>query len=612
LNEGTNAGRSTGVPIAPSIDPAVRAAGGVVGGRHIDLLRITALAVLLGIAAAIAAELLTALIGLITSLAFHGEWSTRLASPAGHGLGPAVVLVPVAGALIVGVMARFGSSAIRGHGIPEAMEQVLLNESRIPARITLLKPVSAAISIGTGGPFGAEGPIIATGGALGSLIGQALHTTADERKTLLASGAAAGMAATFGAPVSAVLLAIELLLFEYRVRSLLPVAFAASAAAAIRAILHGPDPIFPMAAVGVATGGAMLGYVVIGALCGLLAAGITRLLFRIEDFFETLPIHWMWWPALGAIVVGVVGFIEPATMGVGYDNIIGLLQGSLAGRALLALVALKLVSWIVALGSGTSGGTLAPLFTIGGGFGALVGAAAAAAAPGLGIDAGVAGLVGMAATFAGASHAVLASVVFAFETTREPLSLLPLLAGCAASLLVARSVMRTSIMTEKLARRGTHVDIDYAIDYLAQVPVRDVLSPDPTILRDDEFVEEVRDRMAAGDARFDHHGFPVLDEGDRLMGVVTRRDLLAFDVPMTARVRDLVRRSPVTCFPEDSARAAADVMVRARVGRLVVVSPAKPHDVVGILTRSDLLEAHERRLRAREHRERTLGRKQLD
>src|SRR5690606_19186993 len=352
---------------------------------------------------------------LITNIVFFHRVSLEMVSPASADLGPWMVAVPVAGAVIIGLMARFGSPAIRGHGIPEVMEKVLHGESRIPVRLMVLKPISAAIAIGTGGPFGAEGPIIATGGALGSTVGQVLRITAEERKTLLAAGAAAGMAATFGSPVSAVLLAIELLLFEYRARSMIPVALAAAAATSVRMILVGPDPVFMIPPIAPPSGAALASYVVLGGLIGLAAAAVTRAIYTIEDAFERLPIHWMWWPALGAVVVGIIGYIEPRTLSVGYVWIEQILSGDIVGMTLLLFVVLKFISWSIYLGSGTSGGTLAPLFIIGGGLGAALGSAADALWPGLGMDASVAGLVGMAAIFAGASHALLASVVFAFE-----------------------------------------------------------------------------------------------------------------------------------------------------------------------------------------------------
>ena len=547
-------------------------------------LAMSGLAVGVAVLAALAAQLLTRLIGFVTNLAFYSRFSTAFTSPADNHLGLGVIFVPVIGALIVGLMARFGSSAIRGHGIPEAMEQVLLNESRIPPRITFLKPVSAAVAIGTGGPFGAEGPIIATGGALGSLIGQIRHTTAIERKTLLAAGAAAGMAATFGTPVSAVLLAIELLLFEYSPRSLIPVSLAAVAATGIRAAFMGWTPIFAMPTVSPPGGFDLAVYVALGFVFGLAAVAITRTLYAIEDWFERLPVHWMWWPAIGAVAVGIVGYFAPHTLGVGYDNIDHILSGQIAGWALLLLVIGKLISWEIALASGTSGGTLAPLMTIGGGLGALVGTLTH-------VDPRMAALVGMAAMFAGASHAVLASAVFAFEATRQTNGLLPVLAGCATAYLVSLRLMPHSIMTEKLARRGTKIRSEMHADPLARILVRDIASKSPVTLRADDAVEEVRDWMVGRAPGSAHQGFAVVNAKDEIIGVVTRKDLLDLELPMTAVVSDLIRRPPVVIFDDNSAREAADHMVREDVGRLPVVSREAPRTVIGMVSRSDLLGA---------------------
>lgn len=574
---------------------------------------ISALAVALGGVAAVIAQVLVRLIALVTNVAYHGRVDLHAARPADHHLGAWAVAVPIAGAVVVGIMARFGSAAIRGHGIPEVMERVLHGESRIPPRLLVLKPLSAAVAIGTGGPFGAEGPIIATGGALGSLIGQLIHVTADERKVLLAAGAAAGMAATFGAPVSAVLLAVELLLFEYRARSLVPVGLAAAAAAAVRVAFEGSAPMFPIPALAAPSLAAMACYVVLGAGVGALAAAVTRATYAVEDAFERaghrLRLHWMWWPAVGACVVGLVGLIEPRTLGVGYDNITGAIAGDIAGRALLVLVALKFVSWVVYLGSGTSGGTLAPLFTIGGGIGAWVGATAARLAPALGVDAHVAGLVGMAAIFAGASHALLASIVFAFETTRQPLGLLPLLGGCAAAYLVALLLSPRSIMTERLARRGAEVRTEYAADHLATVVVRSAMTADPVTLAADRPLAEVREWLdAAADERATHQGYPVVDRGGRLSGVVTRRDLLRRAADPDAVVGAVVRRPAITISERATLRDAADLMVQHDVGRLVVVAPGRPRAVVGVVTRGDLLAAHAPRLRAARDRRRGVER----
>ncbi len=574
--------------------------------NHRRIVFISGLAILVAFGAGFVAVVLMRLIGLITNLSFYGRFSTEFSSPADNHLGLWVILVPVVGGVIVGIMARYGSAAIRGHGIPEAMEQVLYNESRVPPRVTILKPVSAAFAIGTGGPFGAEGPIIATGGALGSLVGQLVRTTADERKVLLAAGAAAGMAATFGSPVSAVLLAIELLLFEYRARSLVPVALASATATAVRIAFMGSGPIFPMSNIVQPGGAALATYIVLGAVVGLASVYVTRAVYAIEDGFDKLPIHWMWWPAIGGLAVGIIGYFAPHTMGVGYDNIEHIVAGNIVGVALLVLVVAKFVSWAISLGSGTSGGTLAPLFTIGGGLGSLLGSVVIALAPGLGLDVRVAALVGMAAIFAGASRAMLASVVFAFETTRQPLGLLPLLGGCSAAYLVSLLMMRSTIMTEKLARRGTDVESDYAVDYLSQILVKDVASPDVVALDADDAIEEVRDWMASREDESRHQGFPVVDKDGTLLGVVGRGDLLDLELPIDAKVRDVIKRPPVVIFAESTVRQAADHMVRQGVGRLPVVTRADPDHVVGIVTRSDLLAAHATRLDSANRASRTI------
>src|SRR5438552_9101744 len=579
-----------GIPVAPSMGAALEVARvpperALVDGRVVF---ISVLAVVIALAAGVVAQLLTRLIWLVTNVAFYRRFSVDYATPAGHHLGGWVVLVPVLGGVVVGLMARYGSAAIRGHGIPEAMEQVLLKGSRIPARVTLLKPLSAAVAIGSGGPFGAEGPIIATGGALGSLLGQVLRTTAAERKILLAAGAAAGMAATFGSPVAAVLLAVELLLFEFRPRSLVPVALASVAASAVRMLLVGTEPIFGMPMLARPSGEALAMYALVGALIGWVSVYVTRAVYWIEDLFEHLPVHWMWWPAIGGVFVGAIGIISPHTLGVGYDNIEGMVAGKIAGEAVIWLCIFKFLSWSISLGSGTSGGTLAPLFTIGGGCGVALGELFALSFPRFGIDPRICALVGMAAMFAGASRALLASVVFAFETTLQPLGLLPLLGGCTAGYLVSAMLMRNTIMTEKLARRGVRVPAEYAADFLDQISVGDACSRNVIALREDQTVDEVHDITAT------HQGFPVVDVHGRLIGVVTRRDFMDRD-PDTP-LRALIRRPPSVIFPDMSLRDAADHIVREDVGRLPVVDRDDPRRLIGIITRSDLLKVHAKRL----------------
>src|SRR4051794_20146261 len=595
-----------GIPVAPDMtEPRVPIERAFIDKRVV-LLCLSS--VVLAIVTGFIAQGLVGLIGIVTNIAFYGRFSTSFVSPAGNRLGLLVLVVPAIGGLIVGVMARYGSKAIRGHGIPEAMEQVLLNESRIPARITFLKPVSAAISIGTGGPFGAEGPIIATGGALGSLIGQILKTTADERKILLAAGAAAGMAATFGSPVSAVLLAVELLLFEFRPRSIIPVALAAAAAAGVRMKLVGADPIFAMPILAQPTFTALCCYILMGGVIGLIAAALTRALYFIEDGFDHLPVHWMWWPAIGAVAVGIVGWLAPDTLGVGYYNIRNILSpNKLTLSAIAWLCTMKFISWSISLGSGTSGGTLAPLATLGAGIGALFGAALLWLSPNTGIDLGVAALVGMASLFAGASRAMLASVVFAFETTLQPLGLLPLLGSCAASYLVSSLLMRNSIMTEKIARRGVQPPAEYVADVLTQTLVRDVASKGVISLQATETVAKTREWLATAASGTTHQGFPILDKNQCLVGVLTRRDLLDVTIPAEQTLESLVRRAPKFIYDDCTVRQAADHMVNHGIGRLPVVRRGIPPRVVGMVTRSDVLSAFRHGLHERSPQKPTIS-----
>jgi chloride channel protein, CIC family len=592
------ASTTAGLPVSPSLGPALAAADIPVRTALVDLrtVYISGLAVVIAIAAAGVAKGLTCLIGVITNFAFFGRFSTNLAAPTGNHLGWWVVFIPVIGGIIVGLMARYGSSGIRGHGIPEAMERVLLHQSRIPARLTFLKPLSAAIAIGTGGPFGAEGPIIATGGALGSLVGQILSVTADERKTLLAAGAAAGMSATFGSPAAAVLLAIELLLFEFRPRSFIPVAFASVVAAGVRFNLHMAYPVFDMPALHHVSQAALGVYLSIGAMVGVAAVFVTRAVYFVEDLFEHLPVHWMWWPAIGAVAVGVIGYFQPNTLGVGYENITDVLASRLTLQMAGMLCVYKFISWAIALGSGTSGGTLAPLFTIGGALGLVLGALAEHLFPGAGVATGVAALVGMAAMFAGASRAFLASAVFAFETTLQPLGLLPLLGGCTAAYLVSSLLMRNTIMTEKIARRGVTVPVEYLSDLLSQIRVDEVASKKLSVILADETVETVLQRINSNDPAWTHQGFPVLNEQKHLVGVLTRRDLTGVGVDRLAAAGTLVRRPPRVVYSDLTLREAADHMVNHDVGRLPVMDRQNPSRIVGIITRSDLLSAQRRRL----------------
>ncbi len=587
------------IPVTPALQTVLASAQVPSPTAIVDrrLWIICGLALALGIAAAFIAQILVKLIAFVTNFAFFSRFSLVETSPADNVLGWWVLVVPVAGGLVVGFMARYGSKAIRGHGIPEAMEQVLVNQSRIPARMAFLKPVSAAISIGTGGPFGAEGPIIATGAALGSVLGQIVSTTAAERKTLLAAGAAAGMAATFGSPVAAVLLAIELLLFEFRPRSIIPVALASSTAAAVRMSVVGFHPIFAMPRLEHPPGAAMAFYIVLGAMMGVAAVIVTKAVYAIEDGFERLPIHWMWRPAIGAVAVGVCGYFAPRTLGVGYNNITDIISNDMAFSAIWFICTLKFISWSISLGSGTSGGTLAPLFTLGSGFGAVVATLAGGMFPDWGIDIRIAALVGMAAMFAGASRALLTSVVFAFETTLQPLGLLPLLAGCSAAYLVSCLQMRNSLMTEKIARRGIRAPGEYAADVLDQVYVREVASPAVVGLRAGDDLATVRAWLNSGAPGTGHQGFPILESQGVLVGVVTRRDVFDASLPGNVKVTAAIKRMPRYVYADCTVRQAVDHMVNHDIGRLPVVERDRPTQVVGMITRSDVLRVFRQELK---------------
>jgi len=586
------------LPLAPSLSPTLESAHMPKEPIQFGIrsIYISLIAMILGIAAGFIAQILTRLIGLITNLSFYGKWSTNFSSPAGNQLGLWVILVPIAGAVIVGFIARYGSMGIRGHGIPEAMEQVLLNESKIPPRLTFLKPLSAAVSIGTGGPFGAEGPIIATGGALGSLIGQLFKTNSDERKILLAAGAAAGMAATFGSPVSAVLIAVELLLFEFKPQSLISVALACVTATSVRIFYVGFHPIFAMKGLTEPGGLAMLLYLVLGIVIGVCSVFVTRAVYAVEDGFEKLPIHWMWWPAIGAVAVGVVGYFAPKTMGVGYDNIENILSGNLTGQALLVLFTLKFISWAISLGSGTSGGTLAPLFTIGGGLGAFIGSIIVTVFPSSGIDVRVAALVGMAAMFAGSARALLTSIVFAFETTMAPLGLLPLLAGCSASYLISSLMMKNTIMTEKIVRRGIRVPNEYEADYLSQITVKECASYDVVKLNSSDTLGKIRAWFKEGGKQSSHHGFPVVNENEMPLGVVSKKDILNSGYDDSTLIDDLIKNPLVMAYEDNTISEAANLMAEHELTRLPIVSRKEKNKIVAVLSRSDILKARKKKI----------------
>ncbi|SJZ58187.1 H+/Cl-antiporter ClcA [Chitinophaga eiseniae] len=531
---------------------------------------------------------LVLLIDLITNLSFYGEFSFEERGPAGHHLGWLVIMVPIVGSVIVGMMARFGSKAIRGHGIPEAMENIILNESRIPPVITLLKPLSAAISIGTGGPFGAEGPIIATGGAMGSFTGQVIHISSAERKVLLAAGACAGMSAIFGSPLAAILLAIELLLFEFSPRSVIPVALACITGAGMHLLLFGSDPVFAMPPVPAVSDMALVTYVLMGAAIGVVAALVSRSVYWVEDMFEHLPFHWMWWPALGAVAVGVIGYFAPHTMGVGYDNIKTLLTGNVPFMLMLSLCVLKYLSWVISLGSGTSGGTLAPLFTIGGALGALMGVAVLQLFPGSGINLATAALIGMAAMFAGASRALLTAIVFALETTGQPHGLLPLIGACTTAYFVSFFLMKGSIMTEKIRRRGVNAPEEYIPDVMQQINAA-MVAVQPEIMVRDTFTVAQVNILLDNHTYYQRH-LLVTDTDGRFTGYLDRQQLLTADENTMAG--QLVSRMAPFLLPGDDINMVAQMLEKYQLSVLAVIEDNR---LKGIVTAAAIMHTYSER-----------------
>ena len=513
---------------------------------------LTTVALVIGAGAAALAVLLLRAIALMTNLFYYHRLSAAMAGPAGSPLSPWILpLVPVLGGLIVGLMARYGSDKIRGHGIPEAIEAILLRGARVDPKVALLKPLSAAISIGSGGPFGAEGPIIMTGGAFGSLVAQWLRLSDAERTTLLVAGASAGMAATFAAPLAAILLAVELLLFEWRPRSLIPVSAASLMAGMLRIRWLGAGPLFPVDLhAAIRLGPAMLAAGLLGLLTGLVSAGLSRLMYGFEDGFEhvcgRLHVHWMWWPAIGGIGIGIGGLFFPRGLGVGYDNIGELLRGGAPWALLLGLLAAKSLMWAFSLGSGTSGGVLAPLLMIGAAFGETL--ARLAHLPGE--TQALWALLGMGAMLSGSLGVPLTATLFSLELTHAWPALMPLAMACTASYAVTCLVLPRSILTEKLSRRGYHLSREYGVDPLEAVIVADAMKPSP------EFHIHTTDQAAAAlPANFAYAdepcraaaeqmaalavtSLPVVDRSTgRVAGKVTAHDLLA------VRRRSVLRES---------------------------------------------------------------------
>jgi len=567
------------------------------------LLLLAAMAPVVGTAGAVAAWVLLHLIYFVTSLAYYGHASAAPVGIVGHHLGLYAILIPVAGCLVIGLMARFGSEKIRGHGIPEAMEAILIGSSRIQPKVAILKPLSSAISIGTGGPFGAEGPIIMTGGAFGSLFAQLFKLSNAERKTLLVAGAAAGMSATFGTPIAAMLLAVELLLFEWKPRSFVPVAIASVIAAAWRPVLMTGGALFPMAASPMLPAEGLLLAIVLGILAGLASGALTQMVYACEDLFQRLPIHWMWWPMIGGLVIGIGGYIEPRALGVGYTDIAALLDGHMLLKALLLLAIVKAVIWSVALGSGTSGGVLAPLLIMGGSLGALFGGFMPIG------DVGLWALLGMAAMMGGTMRSPLTAIVFAVELTHNFGALLPLTVACVAAHATTVLLLKRSILTEKVARRGHHVLREYIVDPFETMRVSEIMArPVDTLAAS----MPVADAVAFFTAPLPpntpprHKSYPVVDADNRVVGMATRADALRWTTGgwlVGQTLGELVDgREVLTGFDDDLVGRLADRMAAADTGRVPIVS-RDDGTLIGLVARRDLLRVRASVVRQERDRE---------
>jgi H+/Cl- antiporter ClcA len=584
---------NTGIPISVSLNETLEEENfqPKTSYNKKRLITISLLAILVAICISFIAKFLVYLINFVTNISFYGNPSVQVSSPANNQLGIWVIIIPVVGGLVVGLMALYGSKAIRGHGIPEAMEQILTNQSKIKPTITYLKPVSSAISIGTGGPFGAEGPIIATGGALGSTLGQLLKISHNERKILLAAGATAGMSAIFGSPIAAIFLAIELLLFEFSPRSFIPVALACITGAAGHHFLFEPGYVFEIkTTIDYPTNSALFMYSVMGIAIGFIAVIVTKIVYFIEDVFEKLPIHWALWPAIGGLAVGIIGYFFPRTLGVGYNNITEVLSGSLPMQLVLSLCIMKFVSWAVSLGSGTSGGTLAPLLTIGGAAGALLGSIIIYWFPSSGINIPLAALVGMSAMFAGASRALLTSIIFALETTGQSNALLPLLAACTAAYFISFFIMENTIMTEKIARRGIKTPDSYEPDNLEKINVGDTIRDNGLIISEENTIGEVREWITATNDL--HSNYYIISDSDGdYKGILSSSNLFSNHHDSNNSIGSLVKRKKIFITNENNLRQAVEIMAKENIDVLPVLSGENNH-VIGILSYRDIISTY--------------------
>src|SRR5215469_17033285 len=569
-----------------------------------EVVKISGYALLIGLIGGLVAEGLLQLIYFFTNLFFFGKFSFAITSPAHNQLGLWVILIPPVGGLIVGLMVHFWEPTLKGHGIPEAMEAVLFSHSRMRLRVAFLKPLATALAIGTGGPFGAEGPIIQTGAAFGSLFGQAVHLTPYYRRVLLASGAAAGMAATFSAPLAGILVAVELLLFELRARSFIPVALASVVATGVRVHFAGWQPLFPMPEYKITGTSELWLFAVLGILMGVVGLIMIRVLSWLEDFFDHLPIPYaaIWSPVIGAVILGIIGYFCPQVLGTSYDTIRDMLNDRLTTSNLAGISFAKFWALVISLGSGTTGGVFAPSLVVGGGRGASFAILFRHIAPHLVSDPAFYALAAMGAVFGGIARAPLTSIVFLFELSHNPNAILPLIVCVMISDAVVRLCSRDSIMTVKLVKRGLIVLQDYSVPVLMRARIDQVMKKDFSLLHGDDELRKVLETFVPGEVGL----IPVVEAEGSLIGIVEPHDLLRTETPdHHFTMRELARKDFVLAYLGESVDQVHREMMLKNTENVVVVAPNDHRKPVGIARANDILQLR-RWLMEEETSERTM------
>jgi CIC family chloride channel protein len=571
------------------------------------ILYVSVLAAGLGSVSAVAAWALLEMIALFTNLFYFHRWSFVAHDPWQSGVHWWSPLMPVLGGLLVGLIARYLSPRVRGHGMPEAIETIVFGGGKVQPRVAILKPVATAIAIGSGGPFGAEGPVIITGGAIGSVLGQLLPMTGSERTVLMVAGASAGMAATFNCPMSATLLAVEILLFEWRPRSLVPVAIACVTASAVRRLLLGPQPLLHMEPTGAPIyHSAILCALILGIVAAFVAAGLSKAVHFSEAMFAKLPIHWMWWPAIGGLGIGLGGLVFPKALGVGYSTVQEMITGDTAWKLLAGILVIKSLIWVFSLGSNTAGSILAPLLMIGGALGAVMGHLAPVMPQGAWV------LVGMASVLTGAIGCPLTSAMLALELTHNGGLMLPVLLASVAAYAVSVLVMPRSMLTESLSQRGLHLSREFGVDPLETMLASQAMHTSVFALNDDATRKDAFDWLSKMEERggeaWSHwqRVFPLVDAEERLTGLLTRSQMMT-----AAKQADLSQplvlsgsTTPTTVSPRNTLRECAAMMAETKLTSFPVVNGEGK--LVGVITIDDLLKGRSEQAHRESDRERVL------